>query len=53
MPVTPKPGGSFDGLSYSRQLWYVTWIEAAKRAEARERRIAEAVDMLRKGRNQR
>lgn len=43
----------FDGLSYSHQREYVTWIEEAKRAETRRRRIAKAVEMLREGRTQR
>jgi hypothetical protein len=43
----------FDGLSYTQRLWYVTWIESAKKAETRERRIGEAVTMLREGRTQR
>lgn len=43
----------FDGLSYSHQRQYVTWISDAKRVETRERRIAKAVEMLREGRTQR
>jgi len=43
----------FDGLSYSQRLWYVSWIEGAKKTETRERRVAEAVSMLREGRAQR
>ncbi|PZS15005.1 MAG: hypothetical protein DLM57_13515 [Pseudonocardiales bacterium] len=42
----------FDGLSYSHQRWYVSWIESAKRAETRQRRLTEAVRMLREGRVQ-
>jgi hypothetical protein len=40
----------FDDLSYSHKREYVNWIEDAKRAETRERRIAKAVEMLREGR---
>jgi hypothetical protein len=40
----------FDGLSFSHKREYVTWIEEAKRAETRERRIATAVEMLHEGR---
>ncbi|MFL6074850.1 MAG: YdeI/OmpD-associated family protein [Mycobacteriales bacterium] len=40
----------FDGLSYSHRLTYVTWIESAKKAETRQRRVAQAVEMLREGR---
>lgn len=44
---------SSDGLSYSQKRWYVAWIEEAKKAETRQRRIAEAISMLREGRTQR
>jgi uncharacterized protein YdeI (YjbR/CyaY-like superfamily) len=40
-------------LSYSHKREYVNWIEEAKRAETRQRRIAKAVEMLREGRRQR
>ena len=40
----------FDGLSYSNKRRYVMGIEEAKTAETRQRRIAEAVSMLREGR---
>jgi hypothetical protein len=43
----------FDGLSFSHKHEYVSWIEEAKRAETRQRRIASAVDMLRDGRTRR
>ena len=36
-------------LSYSHQREYVQWIEEAKRAETRERRIVKAVAMLGEG----
>ena len=40
----------FDGMSYSHQKEYVEWIESAKRAETRARRIAKAVSMIRENR---
>jgi hypothetical protein len=36
----------FGSLSYSHQREYVVWIEAAKRAETRERRIAQTLQRL-------
>lgn len=48
-----QANGHFDALSYSHKREYVTWIEDAKRAETRERRIAKAVEMLHEGRRQR
>jgi hypothetical protein len=43
----------FEGLSYSQQRWYVSWIESAKKDETRQRRLAEAVSRLRAGQGQR
>ena len=40
----------FDGLSYSHQRRYVMWIEEAKKAETRERRVDKATEMLLDGR---
>ncbi|GAB2986095.1 YdeI/OmpD-associated family protein [Amycolatopsis acidiphila] len=40
----------FDGLSYSHQRAYVQWIEDAKKAETRQRRVGQAAEMLREGR---
>jgi bacteriocin resistance YdeI/OmpD-like protein/uncharacterized protein DUF1905 len=39
----------FDDLSYSHQRAYLTWIEDAKKAETRQRRIGQAVGMLHEG----
>ena len=38
---------AFDALSYSHRREHVTWIEAAKRAETRARRISQTVDRVR------
>jgi len=40
-------------LSYSHKSAYVLWIESAKKAETRERRIPDAIKMLKEGRKQR
>jgi bacteriocin resistance YdeI/OmpD-like protein/uncharacterized protein DUF1905 len=37
----------FDGLAFTHRKEYVQWIEGAKKAETRERRVAKAVEMLR------
>jgi len=39
----------FDGLSYTHRKEYVRWIEEAKRAETRQKRVAKAVELLRAG----
>jgi hypothetical protein len=43
----------FDGLTASQKRAYVSWVESAKKAETRDRRVTEAVGMLREGRAQR
>jgi hypothetical protein len=49
----PEASTFFDTLSYSHRSAYVLWIESAKKDETRQRRIPEAVRMLREGRKQR
>jgi uncharacterized protein YdeI (YjbR/CyaY-like superfamily) len=43
-------GAAFEGLAYSHRKEYARWIDEAKREETRERRVAQAVEMLREGR---
>lgn len=43
----------FEALSYSHQRDYVDWIEDAKRAQTRERRVARCVERAREGLPQR
>jgi hypothetical protein len=45
----PEVNERFDGLSYSHRSEYVGWVTEAKKAETRERRIAETVRRLREG----
>jgi hypothetical protein len=37
---------AFDALSYSHQREYVEWVDEAKRADTRARRIAQTVEQL-------
>lgn len=39
----------FSALSYSHQLAFVAWIESARKAETRERRVGQAIAMLAEG----
>jgi hypothetical protein len=41
--------GFFDKLSYTHQREYVMWINEAKKEETRQKRIAKAIEMLKKG----
>jgi hypothetical protein len=40
----------FDGLAFSHRKEFARWINEAKREETRERRVAQALQMLREGR---
>ncbi len=45
----PEAGWRFEEMPYSHKKEYVEWIESAKRAETRARRIERALDMLSEG----
>jgi Bacteriocin-protection, YdeI or OmpD-Associated/Domain of unknown function (DUF1905) len=40
---------AFEKLSYTHKKEYVTWTEEAKREETRARRVAQTLEMLKKG----
>jgi len=44
-----KAHAAFSALAYSHQKEYVTWIASAKRPATRERRVAQAIEMLTNG----
>lgn len=41
----------FDSLSLSHQREYIKWIEEAKKAETRARRIQQTIEQLKKKKN--
>lgn len=45
----PEIRAIFDRLSFTHQREYVEWITGAKREETRTRRVAQTLEMLRKG----
>jgi hypothetical protein len=49
LAAEPPAEAAFGGLSYTHRREYVRWIEEARRAETRARRIDKAVAMLRDG----
>jgi hypothetical protein len=53
LAADPQASQFFDGLSYSHKSSYVLWIESAKKDETRQRRIPDAIRMLKEGRKQR
>lgn len=46
----PQARRAFDGLAYTHRKEYATWVSDAKRAETRQRRVGQALEMLREGR---
>lgn len=53
LDAAPAAKNFFDQLSYTHRKEYAEWITGAKRAETRERRISQAVEMLEAGRKAR
>jgi len=49
----PEARAEFERLSYTNRKEYVRWVAEARRGETRERRVAEAVELLRQGRPRR
>jgi hypothetical protein len=48
----PAAAACFAGLAYSHQREYVRYIEEAKRAETRQKRILKTIEMLKQGRRE-
>jgi hypothetical protein len=44
-----KAKAAFDGMAYTHRKEYARWIAEAKRDETRERRVQQAVEMIRAG----
>ena len=54
LEVEPAAGAFFDGLSQFYRRAFVRWIDATKRRpDERDRRIAEMIDLLRRGEKER
>jgi hypothetical protein len=51
LDADPEARRAFDALAYSHRKEYARWVAEAKREETRERRVAEAVEMVRAGRS--
>lgn len=49
----PEAKAVFDQLAYTHQKKYVEWIEQAKRDQTRQDRIAQTIQMLKKGKKKR
>jgi uncharacterized protein YdeI (YjbR/CyaY-like superfamily) len=45
-----EAGAKFDALAFTHRKEFARWIEEAKREETRDRRVAQALEMVRGGR---
>jgi len=45
----PAAKAAFDGLAFTHRKEFARWVAEAKREETRERRVAQAIEMLRVG----
>jgi Bacteriocin-protection, YdeI or OmpD-Associated/Domain of unknown function (DUF1905) len=50
LDAEPEAKRIFEGLAFTHRKAYARWISEAKREETRERRAAQAVEMIRAGR---
>jgi len=50
LAADPVAKAAFDGMAFIHRKEYVRWITEAKRDETRERRVQQAVEMIRSGR---
>jgi len=49
LAADPPVQAAFDALAFTHRKEYARWIAAAKRDETRQRRVQQAVDMIRAG----
>jgi Bacteriocin-protection, YdeI or OmpD-Associated/Domain of unknown function (DUF1905) len=50
LSADPAAGAAFEALAYTHRKEYARWIAEAKREETRDRRVREALAMIREGR---
>lgn len=50
LETDPEAKRAFDALAFTHRKEYATWVAEAKRAETRDRRVAQALELLREGR---
>ncbi len=50
LAADPVAGAAYERLAFTHRKEYAVWVTSAVRAETRERRVAQAIEMLREGR---
>jgi uncharacterized protein YdeI (YjbR/CyaY-like superfamily) len=49
LAADPQAAASFEQMAFTHRKEYARWIAEAKRAETRQRRVAQALEMIRPG----
>lgn len=49
LAADPQARAAFDGMAFTHRKEYARWVAEAKRDETRQRRVQQAVDMIRTG----
>ena len=49
LAADPQAAASFEQMAFTHRKEYVRWIAEAKRAETQQRRVAQALEMIRSG----
>ena len=49
LDTDPAAKAAFDALAFTHRKEYARWIDEAKRDDTRERRVAQALEMIRAG----
>ncbi|HEY6475057.1 MAG TPA: YdeI/OmpD-associated family protein, partial [Polyangia bacterium] len=49
LDADPAARAAYEGLAFTHRKEYARWIEEAKRDETRDRRVSQALEMLRAG----
>ena len=49
LEADPASKAAFEGLAFTHRKEYARWVADAKREETRERRVTQAIQMLREG----
>jgi hypothetical protein len=50
LAADPQANAAFEGMAFTHRKEYVRWVAEAKRDETRQRRVQQAVEMIRAGR---
>ncbi len=51
LAADPQARACFEGMAFSHRKEYARWVAEAKREETRQRRVQQALEMIRAGKN--